>query len=145
MAPITDEQIERACELISDGDSLRTAAQKIGAAKSTLDDVLMKPQHAGRYARAREQRAATLAERALEVVENVELDPADKRVRLDAYKWFSARLDPQRWSEKQQHEISAPGGGPLQIAHSIDLSQLSAEERAALAPVLARIAGADGA
>lgn len=95
--------------------SVNKASKMLGVSCGGLSDTLNSPKWAERYARAREQRAATLAERAVDTIEDSTLDPADKRVRLDGYKWFAARLDPKRWSEKQQVEHTGADGGPLVV------------------------------
>jgi len=47
-------------------------------------------------------RANHLAEKAITTAERLDLDPQDKRVRVDTYKWAAGRLDPKRWGDRMQ-------------------------------------------
>lgn len=109
-----DKITEGVIALIEDGNSLRKAAQEMGISHSTFnrwcdeDDNL-----ANQYARAREERGFVLAEQTLEIADNPDLDANDKRVRIDARKWFASKLNPKQLGDKMQH--TGEGGGSIQV------------------------------
>lgn len=105
-------------ERISEGESLREICRTPGfPSTSTVYDWLRDPNQrdfADRYERAREARAELLAEQIVEIVDNVEEDPASRRVRMDARKWIAARLHPKRYGEK----ATVDHGGRVDHIHS---------------------------
>ncbi len=86
------------------------------------------------YARAREAQADTLFDEILEIaddgtndyvirkgegedVERVDHDHiARSRLRVDARKWMASKLQPKKYGDKVQQELSGPDGGPIPIA-----------------------------
>ena len=66
--------------------------------------------------------------------------PDNARLALD----FLARRHPERWGPKEKHEITGKGGGPVEHAHSIDLSGLSDEELHQLETILGKTAKPGG-
>ena len=94
----------------------------------------------GKYARAREERGWTLAEEAVEIADTpivgviktdkmgkegpyTEVRHADmiehRRLQVETRKWFSAKLNPRRLSDKVVQELQGPGGGPIQMQTEI--------------------------
>lgn len=65
------------------------------------------PENAERYARATEKRAEWYAEQIAEIADDPELDPQDKRVRIDARKWIACKLIPRRFGDKQEVDVKA--------------------------------------
>lgn len=116
------------CERIAEGESLRGICQTTGfPAASTVCGWLRDPnQHAfaERYAQAREDRAALLADQIIEIVDDAKLDPADKRVRMDARKWLAAKMDPHRYGDKIEQHVS----GRVDHLHSTQAQRLAALE-----------------
>lgn len=93
--------IPKALKIISEGRSYRTAAKWLKVDAARMWDVLNGPSWSQHYMRACVERAASYAEKSLVTVERDDLAPDDKRVRVDTYKWFAARMDPKRWAERQ--------------------------------------------
>jgi hypothetical protein len=83
---------------IASGKSATAIAKEIGVRGPHLIRWLKAPERAALYARAREERAAALAEEALTIADEAK---DDHRLRVDTRKWFAARLDPQLWAEQR--------------------------------------------
>lgn len=81
------------------GLSLRKACDKVGIALTTASDMLNGQKYAEQYARAREERAIFLAEEGLEIVDGPG-EPADKRLRYDARRWYASKLFPRYLGDK---------------------------------------------
>lgn len=64
-----------------------------------LDSV---PAFRERYARARQEQAETFADEIVALADRDDLDPQDKRVRVDARKWVAAKLKPKVYGDSQQ-------------------------------------------
>lgn len=71
---------------------------------------------ADRYARAREQQAHALADLAINMAHKVDREnsSADK-VRLDAIRWVTGKLNPKAYGEKLDLTAKGDGGGPLVV------------------------------
>jgi hypothetical protein len=72
------------------------------------------PELAKQYARATSERAAKLAHETIAIADDLTEDANSRRVRIDARKWFAAKLDPKRWGDKQTIETSGVDGAPIQ-------------------------------
>lgn len=142
--------LEPVLELIWEGKSLRAACTELGLHTPATSDWL----HAdvspnGRreqYMRAREGRAQALMEEGLTVTKAAALrqkvlgqpvDPSGARAYLDAIKWATGRMAPKTFGDKQVHEHTGAGGGPIQ---TLDLSNASADDLARLDAILAGVA-----
>lgn len=55
---------------------------------------------AKRYARAREAGLCRMSDRIEEIADDAELDPNDKRVRIDARKWLLTKLMPKVYGDR---------------------------------------------
>ena len=71
---------------------------------------------ANMYARAREERAELVADEIIAIADDGGLDPNDKRVRIDARKWWAAKVNPKKFGDKVTNEHSGPDGGPIPVA-----------------------------
>jgi hypothetical protein len=56
------------------------------------------------YTRAKEDQADYLVEEALEIADNPEIEPADKRIRVDTRKWIASRFNAKKYGDKQYIE-----------------------------------------
>lgn len=65
------------------------------------------------YVRAREEQADTYADEIAEIADRDDLDPNDKRVRIDARKWVAAKLKPKKYSDAVK--ISGDAESPLTV------------------------------
>jgi hypothetical protein len=113
----SEELFARLLGLIEDGNSLVKASKACGVSREAVrlwmnaDPVLL-----GRYARAKEESADTLADEIMDLAdeevptdENGHMDSAAvnrQRLRVDARKWVAAKLKPKKYGDKvtQDHQ-----------------------------------------
>lgn len=113
-APMPMPGVSAILESISGGGSLRRACSDNGQTpQSFLRLVVADTEIAERYAHARMSQAAVHADEIISIADDPELDPNDKRVRVDARKWVAARLHPKQWGDKQAVEVTGKDGAPL--------------------------------
>ena len=60
-----------------------------------------------------------------------------RKLRIDVRKWATARMDPNRWGDKVQHQLGLATPSPLTLPPP-DLSMMSDEDRAQLRQLTAR-------
>lgn len=135
-ADITDEQMTAACEHITAGGALKSAAEMLGVSVSSLWRALSS-RGAEMYTRAREARATSdeaKIESVCDAVEQGALAPEAARVILSGRQWLAERRDGRRYGTKVSQEISGPGGGP--VVHQFDAARLSDGELASMEAVL---------
>lgn len=53
------------------------------------------------YTRAKEDQADYLVEEALTIADNADIEPADKRIRVDTRKWIASRFNAKKYGDKQ--------------------------------------------
>jgi hypothetical protein len=71
------------------------------------------------YARARSQGIDVLAESAIAVARDMRRDANCRRVELDAIKWFTSKLRPEKYGDSSTLQVSGPAGGAIQSEHTI--------------------------
>jgi hypothetical protein len=86
------------------------------------------PEFATAYQRVRATVVEDWLDDMIEIVDHPELDPLDKRVRIDARRWIMSKAAPRRYGDK----VIIGGDGNLGIGGSISLSDLSDEQLVAL-------------
>lgn len=100
------------CRLIAeDGLSVRAVCKRdeMPARSVVFKWLSQQPQFADQYARAMEERANAIFE---EVIEQADECPPDKdaaaayRLRIDARKWAAGKLNPKRYGDRQQIDVS---------------------------------------
>ena len=93
------------------------------------------PNFAARYARAREELADYKIDAMDHIIANVTPESANAdRVKLMGLQWLAARLNPRKYGDKVQTEVS----GTVNVAAiTIDAASLQPEQRAALRATLA--------
>lgn len=77
------------------------------------------PPFAEQYARAIIERHQALAESVIEIADDNELKPDDKRVRVDARKWIVSKILPKQYGDKISAELSGPNGEPIKSEISV--------------------------
>lgn len=103
--------------------------------ESTVRDwVRQDPSFSAQYAIARDMGLDAMAEETLEIADDGSNDTYTddegneavnhdviqrSRLRVDTRKWFLSKLAPKRYGDKQQHEVSGPGGGPIETAAKV--------------------------
>jgi hypothetical protein len=121
--------------------SLRAACRERGVNHAhVLAVVKVNPQVRDQYVLAREAVGEHYGDQVTNVASGVllgkiEVDRA--RVAIDAYKWTAGRMAPKVYGDKQQHEHTGPGGGPIQ---TVDLSKVSDDDLRRLEHVLGVVA-----
>ena len=134
----TEEFADEICDYIAEGNSLNSwlnEKSKSRPKRTTVYRWLGEHEYfRDNYARAREESADFHAEKILEVVERDDLNPNDKRVRIDAMKWVASKLKPRSYGDRVAHEHTDGEGKPLQS--SVNLTVLKDQDLDALAELL---------
>ena len=119
----TDELAEDICELLAEGQSLRSicADDAMPNRRTVMRWLDANPDFATKYARAREEGFDQRAEK-IEVDIEAEEDVARARLKLDYAKWYLAKLAPKRYGEKLDLGVSGPNGGPIETAVTFNLN-----------------------
>ncbi len=131
---------QRMIEIIAVGGTLELAAKEFGCSVGLLCKWLEDPgkeKLREQYARARETQGDAFADKVISTAEDPTLDPNEKRVRIDAYKWAAGKRKPKVYGDRVLNEHSGPDGGPIkhEIENPVDV----------LASRLAALASRDGA
>ena len=123
----TEEMGNLICDKLTEGVSLRKlCAQPEFPTASTVYVWLDRfPEFAERYARAREAATEDMLEDILEIADHPELDPQEKRVRIDTRKWAMGKLRPKKYGDKQTHEIGNKEGETLKIESNAENAALT--------------------
>jgi hypothetical protein len=97
----SDDLAARICEHVADGLSLKEACELPGMpARRTAYKWLGEHDNFVRmYARAREERADLIADEIVSIADS-EPDPNKARVRIDARKWWAAKVNPKKYGDK---------------------------------------------
>lgn len=115
LSEYTDEKAEAICTWIRQGKSLNSYCKQAGMGIETPYRWMRTvPRFREMYEQAQEDRADTLADQLLAVVDDLPPDATMEqvqiaRLRLDARKWVASKLRPTRWGDKQTVEHT--GGG----------------------------------
>jgi len=118
----TDEMAATICERIACGESLRAMCRDDDSLPSEravyrwlLDNEAFRQQ----YARARDFQSEPHLEDIIEIADNPDLEPNDKRVRIDARKWAMSKLSAKKYGDKQL--IGSDPDNPLPEGFSVNL------------------------
>lgn len=109
------EKAATICAVIAEGKSLRTACAMEGMPplRTIFEWLAANEDFSHQYARAREAQADAMADEMIDIADNNELDPNDRRVRLDTRKWLASKLRPKKYGEKL--ELSGDKENPLAL------------------------------
>jgi hypothetical protein len=97
----TDVMIE-----ISEQGKSVIAALKGKMSTQKFYELLEDENNAKRYARACEMRAEVMANEILEISDAEDKDYNRDRLRVDSRKWLLSKLQPKRYGDKVEHEVS---------------------------------------
>jgi hypothetical protein len=102
------------CELIGGGLALKEVCELPGMPGRTTAYkwLALHDDFANMYARAREERADLVADEVIGIADT-DPDPARARVRIDARKWWAAKVNPKKYGDKTQAEITGKDGKDL--------------------------------
>jgi hypothetical protein len=97
----TDDLVIELCEHVADGLSLKEACALPGMPSRTTAYKWLAEYSffANTYARAREERADLVADEIITIADT-EPDPQKARNRIDARKWWAARVNPKAYGDK---------------------------------------------
>lgn len=103
-------------EGLAEGMSLRSICKAPGfpSVGTVLAWCAAEPEWAEQYARARKAGDDAMAEDIQAIADDEDLDPNDKRVRIDARKWLMAKRQPKKYGDKVLHGQD-PDSGPIQV------------------------------
>jgi hypothetical protein len=86
---------------------------------------------AAQYQQARAMQIECWSDEIVLIANDADLDPQDKRVRVDTLKWLLSTLAPKRWGDRLL--VAGDAENPVQHLHAqISLANLSATQLAAL-------------
>lgn len=135
----SDEMAETICDRLIEGLSLRKIceADDMPDRNTVMRWMDANPQFAARCARARELQADYMDDLILDTANasTPETAPAD-RVKISAYQWRAAKLQPKRYGDK----MALVGGGKGDPPVRLDLSGLNDAELEALEHIRSKLA-----
>lgn len=100
--------------IIAEGGTWRTAARDLKVSMATFSKWLSEDAELEKqYTRALEAQGDDYAFKVIETAEDSAMDPNDKRVRIDAYKWAAGKRKPKVYGDRIGHEISGKGGDAI--------------------------------
>lgn len=103
---VTDEQIVEILDRLPDGLTLKQSCKK---SKLAYFNVVRRigANHDLKYlhAQAREEYARTRAQDIHDIAANPRIDPATKRIMIDAIKWEVARVLPKEFGDRVQQDV----------------------------------------
>jgi transposase-like protein len=118
---------------MAEGSSLREICRDNGMPKSTFRQWIRDDRDglAARYQASRVLQVESWSDQILELANRDDLEPNDKRVRVDALKWLMSKLVPKKWGERLL--VAGDAESPLQIMHKqADLAALTEAQLAGL-------------
>ena len=103
----TEQHKNSIVDMLSVGDSVGKISKAIDKAPSTIFKWIDEDEElSDLYARAKQTKAQLLAEEILEISDNSELDPNDKRIRVDARKWVAGKYYGKLFGDKTTVEAT---------------------------------------
>lgn len=103
----TDQEAEAICAWVAEGGSLRSYSRCTGRPMITVYSWMRKNAgFASQYRQAHEDRADSLVDDMLDIVDAAAVNPtiedvAAAKLRYEARKWIAAKLRPTQWGDKQ--------------------------------------------
>jgi hypothetical protein len=122
------------CRRLADGESLREICRghdmppESTVRQWAIDD---RDGLAARYREARALLVERWADEIISIADDGQLEPNDRRVRVDTRKWLMSKLAPKRYGDRLLH--GGDPNNPIRVEMPIDLERLSVAELDALA------------
>ena len=117
MIPITDDIVDRICDLLIEGLSMRRICLQEGmpSRATLLRWMASSPDFEAKCARARLMQADTMDDMVLDLIDEVDEDNAHAmKVKLSAIQWRASKLNPKKYGEKTQL-TNGDGNGPVEL------------------------------
>jgi hypothetical protein len=125
----TPELAEEILQRMSEGSPLRQVCRDMGLAESTIrgwhrDD---RDGFAARYEAARRMMIDCFADEIVLLANRDDLEPNDKRVRIDTLKWLASKVLPRRYGERLL--LAGDATSPIQHLHNqVSLDHLTPDQ-----------------
>jgi transposase-like protein len=119
------------CRRMSEGDSLRQVCRDKGVPESTVRQWVRdnRDGFGGQYQAARVLQVEAWSDQIIERANREDLEPNDKRLRVDTLKWLMSKLAPKRYGDRLL--VAGEVENPIQVLHKqIDLTLLTGEAAA---------------
>lgn len=108
---------DRICQLIAEGVSVRKICEEdeMPNASTVFRWLGVHDEFSKQYARAKEVGAEKMADEIMAIADQEGTDVQRDKLRVDTRKWLLAKLQPKKYGDKTQTEISGPDGGPVKV------------------------------
>lgn len=111
----SQELIDKICELIANGMSLRAVCSQEGmpSAVTVCKWLSENQEFSKQYARAREEQAVSFADEIISIADSVEPDSAavaKAKLQIDSRKWLAAKMAPKKYGDKQEIDVKSSDG-----------------------------------
>lgn len=104
------------CQGIAQGKSLVKVCQGLDIDYGNVFDWMkIYPEFSDNYIRAREAQADYLADGILDIADDSSLQSDDRRVKIDARKWYAGKLKPKKYGESSQIKHADADGNKLSM------------------------------
>lgn len=116
------ERAAAICEGIASGKSLKSVCSEPGMPSMSTVFVWLAAQDSKEtgnatgisefqemYARAKDSQADAMTEDMLAIADDPNLDPNDKRIRVDTRKWLASKLKPKKYADRLDQTIEHQG------------------------------------
>jgi len=118
----TEKKADLICTQIAAGQSLNSICKQpdmpsIVTVYKWLDD---NSDFLKKYARAKDDAADTIVSEIIDIADNSDLDPQDRRVKIDARKWVAGKLKPKKYGDKVLH--SGDEEQPIEHRHNVQFT-----------------------
>lgn len=131
---ITQSHKDTIINMIAIGDSIGKISKEISKQPATIyrwidEDEELKEL----YTRAKESKAQVLAEEIIDIADDPDLKPDDKRIRVDARKWVAGKYYGKLFADRVHTEHSGQVDLNTVTEHSLDAELMSLLRKAAKA------------
>jgi hypothetical protein len=119
MTEYTEELATQVCEGIAQGKSLVRVCNDLGVRYSSVYKWIAEiPAFKDNYTSAREAQADFLADAVLDVADDSSLPADDRRIKVDARKWYAGKLRPKKYGDKIN--VAGDEENPLRVVTRIE-------------------------
>jgi hypothetical protein len=101
------ELATRICKMVASGLALREVCKldEMPSHETVYRWFALHQEFSDAYARAREERADLICDEVVTIADT-EPDPNKARVRIDARKWWAAKVNPKKYGDRQQVDLN---------------------------------------